>query len=76
LPGHKDCQQIPDREYQSDELVGQVSRWTTCRGTSASFSEVLLTGRDGTYGVYVQIKQIDQTDFADEILDSLRVALR
>ncbi|MGI8515917.1 MAG: hypothetical protein ACR2NT_12470 [Acidimicrobiia bacterium] len=53
-----------------------MSRWTTCRGTSASFSEVLLTGRDGTYGVYVQIKQIDQTDFADEILDSLRVALR
>jgi len=43
---------------------------------SVSSSEALLPGRDGTYGVYVQIKQTDQADRTDEILDSLRVNLR
>lgn len=76
LPEHKDCRRNPDREYRSNELTGHVLRWTGCRGTSVSFSEVLLTGRDGTYGVYVQIKQVGQTDRTDEILDSLRLSPR
>ncbi|HEV2087091.1 MAG TPA: hypothetical protein VGR21_02145, partial [Cryptosporangiaceae bacterium] len=71
-PGHPGCDRGPDRQYRSGPWLGQVRRWTNCQGTTVSFTEVVLTHPDG-YGVYVQVKQVDQHDRTDDILASLRV---
>jgi eukaryotic-like serine/threonine-protein kinase len=51
----------------------RVRRWTSC-GATVSFSEVVLNLPRRSFGVYVQIKQIDDTDLTDEILAGLRLS--
>lgn len=74
LPGHEECRRVPDRKFQSEELVGHVARWINCGGETGSFSEALLARRDGSYGLYVQVKQTGSADLTTKILASLRLA--
>src|SRR5262249_48164159 len=58
--------------YRSGSFTGRIYRHT-CPGGS-SFTEVGLTARGTTTGVYVQIKQPSSEDHTRQILDSLRVS--
>jgi hypothetical protein len=71
LPDHEGCARQPDRELTVGPLTAKVHRWIHCGGTSISFSEVLLTNPRSEYGVYVQVKQIDEHDYTDDILRAL-----
>jgi eukaryotic-like serine/threonine-protein kinase len=73
LPGHGGCMRQLDRDVTIGEVPARVFRWTSCEGTSVSFSEVLVIAEPGRYGIYVQVKQIDGVDLTDRILGSLRV---
>ncbi|MEQ4305899.1 serine/threonine-protein kinase [Plantactinospora sp. B6F1] len=73
LPAHDGCTPHPARPVAVAGLTGWVRKWAGCDGTSISFNEVLLTATDNGYGVYIQIKQVDQVDRTDQVLDSLRV---
>jgi hypothetical protein len=71
LPVHDGCTRQADRTVTVGSLAGSVQRYTGCPG-SVSFSEVVLTG--ATYGVYLQVKQVDGVDRTDEIVHQLRIA--
>ncbi|SCL50130.1 hypothetical protein GA0070604_2057 [Micromonospora eburnea] len=73
LPAHNGCTPHPARPVAVGGLTGWVRGWAGCHGTSISFSEVLLAPAHNGYGVYIQIKQVDQIERTDQILDSLRV---
>ncbi len=71
LPAHPGCDRRSDREYRSGGWQGTIRRWTGCGTASVSYAEILLRHADG-YGVYLQIKQVGESDRTDEILASLR----
>ncbi|MEV7327572.1 serine/threonine-protein kinase [Micromonospora sp. NPDC093244] len=73
LPDHSGCIRQADREITIGTLSGSVRRWTRCGDTATSFSEVTLVAAEGSFGVYVQVKQIGETDRTDEVLSTLRV---
>jgi tRNA A-37 threonylcarbamoyl transferase component Bud32 len=76
LPDHQGCVQQPERRSRAAGLDARVFRWTRCAGTSVSFSEVLLTPPGAEFGVYVQIRQIDDVDRTDRLLGRLRIRIR
>jgi len=55
-------------------LTAHIERWSRCAGTRTTFDEVLLRPRNGDFGWYIQIKQVDGVDRTDAILDRLRVS--
>jgi hypothetical protein len=73
LPDHSGCTDAADRTVTVGTLGGIVAHWTRCGGTETSFSEVTLVAADGSFGVYVQVKQTDGVDRTDEVLGTLRV---
>ncbi|MDG4782064.1 serine/threonine-protein kinase [Micromonospora sp. WMMD961] len=73
LPDHSGCTDASGRAVTVGALSGTVRHWARCGGTERSFSEVTLAGVEGSYGVYVQVKQTDGADRTDEILGTLRV---
>jgi eukaryotic-like serine/threonine-protein kinase len=73
LPAHDGCVRQPDRRVVVAGLAGTVRRWTGCGGTSISYSEAILVRTGADFGVYVQIRQVDEVDRTDRILRSLRV---
>ncbi|WP_247671661.1 hypothetical protein [Micromonospora sp. M61] len=73
LPDHSGCTDAADRTVTVGTLGGIVTHWTRCGGTETSFSEVTLVAADGSFGVYVQVKQTDGVDRTDEVLGTLRV---
>ncbi|WP_330466526.1 serine/threonine-protein kinase [Micromonospora zamorensis] len=73
LPDHSGCTAAADRTAAVGTLGGIVAHWTRCGGTETSFSEVTLVAADGSFGVYVQVKQTDGVDRTDEVLGTLRV---
>ncbi|MEU1245418.1 serine/threonine-protein kinase [Micromonospora arida] len=73
LPDHSGCAPVAGRAVSVAAFSGTVRHWARCGGTQTSFSEVTLVAAAGTFGVYVQVKQIDDVDRTDEILGTLRV---
>ncbi|WP_433112774.1 serine/threonine-protein kinase [Micromonospora sp. CA-246542] len=73
LPDHGGCTRAADRPVTVGALSGSVGRWSGCRGTTMSFSEVTLVAPGGDFGVYVQVRQTGGGDRTDEVLDTLRV---
>ncbi|MEW2429421.1 serine/threonine-protein kinase [Micromonospora sp. NPDC047644] len=73
LPDHSGCTPVAGRAVSVAAFSGTVRHWARCGGTRTSFSEVTLVDAAGTFGVYVQVKQIDDVDRTDEILGTLRV---
>ncbi|GAB2614444.1 serine/threonine protein kinase [Paractinoplanes abujensis] len=72
LPRHDGCAAAPDRGIVVAGLTGRVRRWTGCAGTSASYSEVVLTSTGGP-GVLLQIRQSDGADRTDEVIRGVRI---
>ncbi|MEV4821045.1 serine/threonine-protein kinase [Micromonospora sp. NPDC049274] len=73
LPSHISCVQQPDRTVNVGGNPARVRRWTSC-GASVSFSEVVLSVPQRSYGVYLQIKQVGDADLTDELLAGLRMS--
>ncbi|MCG5471776.1 hypothetical protein LADH09A_005778 [Micromonospora sp. LAH09] len=73
LPDHSGCTGAADRTVTAGTLSGTAAHRARCGGTHTSFSEVTLVAADGSFGVYVQVKQTDGLDRTDEILGTLRV---
>ncbi|MET7704955.1 serine/threonine-protein kinase [Micromonospora sp. NPDC005413] len=73
LPDHSGCTRAADRTVTVGILRGSIGRWTRCGGAQTSFSEVTLIAAEGSFGVYVQVKQTGGDDRTDEILGTLRV---
>ncbi|MBQ1051880.1 serine/threonine protein kinase [Micromonospora sp. C51] len=74
LPDHSRCRREPDRPYIDTFRTGIVRRWTNCDGGTISFSEVIMTSPDDSYGIYLQIRQVDGTDRTEEIVSTLRTS--
>jgi hypothetical protein len=74
LPSHDRCVPQSERELVVGVLTARVRRWSRCGGAAISFSEALLTPKQGEYGIYLQIKQLGETDYTDEILRRLRLS--
>jgi hypothetical protein len=62
LPDHGGCVHQPDRYRAVGPFRGQIARWTGCAGRPITFDEVMLRSPNGHYGVYVQVKQVDDND--------------
>jgi hypothetical protein len=76
LPDHSACVPEPGRQYDLGPGTVSVRRWTRCGGTGISFTEALMTPPTGGYGLYVQIRQVDETDRTEEILRGVRTSDR
>ncbi len=70
LPQHPGCVKVADRSVPVDGAAAQVHRWVSCDGTTTTFDEILFA--KGGFGVYVQIRQVDNQDRTDAILKGLR----
>ncbi|MEV4620127.1 serine/threonine-protein kinase [Asanoa sp. NPDC049573] len=73
LPSHPSCVAAPDRTVEVAGSPARVTRWTSC-GAAVSFSEVVFAVPHRGFGVYVQIKQVGESDLTDEILAGLRLS--
>jgi hypothetical protein len=73
LPDHQGCQELPERRLRAVGLEARIFRWTHCAGGDVSFREVLLAPSGGEFGVYVQVRQVDDVDRTDRLLARLRI---
>ena len=70
---HTGCRYRGDRDVTSQRWRGRVRRWDTCGGSHRSMDEISLTATGaGSPGLYVQIRQTDGGDFADQMLVTLQ----
>lgn len=72
-PGHPGCFKVPDRTVRVDGVAAQVHRWIHCDGTATAFDEVVFVPAQRSFGVYVQIRQVDSQDRTDAVLSGLRI---
>jgi serine/threonine protein kinase len=70
---HPNCTRQAPQPYQRGTLKGTTIRWVRCDGGPISFSEIGLTDANGTFGLWIRVKQIDNNDLTKQILDSLQV---
>jgi hypothetical protein len=69
---HPGCTREQPQPYRRGTLNGTITRWVRCDGGPISFSEVGLADTGGRFGLWIRVKQIDNTDLTRQILDSLR----
>jgi serine/threonine protein kinase len=69
---HPGCTQEKAKPYQRGTLKGTITRWVRCDNGPISFSEIGLTDTGGKFGLWIRIKQIDNNDLTNQILDSLK----
>ncbi|WP_436533170.1 serine/threonine-protein kinase [Actinoplanes sp. HUAS TT8] len=74
LPDHSTCVRRPDPHPDLGNRTAVVQRWTGCGGTGISFTEALITPATGDYGLYVQIRQVGDTDHTEAILREVRTS--
>jgi eukaryotic-like serine/threonine-protein kinase len=72
LPQHGGCTREPDRAQTIGSFAATIARWDRCDGGPIAFDEVVL--RSPTFGLYVQIKQVDANDRTTAILNRLRAS--
>ncbi|WP_426509512.1 serine/threonine-protein kinase [Dactylosporangium sp. McL0621] len=73
LPEHTSCSRVADRTVTVDGATAQVHRWVRCDGSATAFDEIVFVPAQRGFGVYVQIRQTNDQDRTDTILDGLRI---
>jgi serine/threonine protein kinase len=58
--------------YRRGTLMGTIIRYTGCANGTPSIAEIGLTDSSGGFGLWIRIKQVDDTDLTRRILDSVQ----
>jgi serine/threonine protein kinase len=70
---HTQCAKGQPESYRRGTLQGTIIRYTRCTSGTPVISEIGLTDTSGRFGLWIRIKQADNTDLTRRILDSLIV---
>jgi serine/threonine protein kinase len=69
---HPGCTRQQTQPYRRGTLNGTITRWVRCDGGPISFSEIGLADTGRSFGLWIRVKQIGNTDLTRQILDSLQ----